>query len=731
MTPLEQYVVRFAADMDKSSFDEAKVGIDKFIASMERLNGMSFPKALLGTLEKLKGMAPHAALLSALTSATKATTALIKGTADTEMQYKRLGVQMWTTTDSAKALSVAMKTMGVSEQDIAWVPELREQFFRLRNEINELATPEDAPEQLRWIRDIGYDIQSLQVKLKALREWITYYLIKYLEPIIKEVRGFIDWLNRKLGSQMPEIAQKLAKVISDIVGVAYSAFVALKGVIGAVYDFVDALPENVKKWAAVFAVVGAAITAGPFGKLIMILGSALLLIQDFVYYTKGWNSSKTLAPMWAKLLEFLNSKKLQNLKETWTTVLEKFAGMLDTILGKLKEIGELISGGIDWDVVKDEWSDAVNSLADAFSELYKAVEKLFGSMDEHMDNTHLNQQRSFWQVVAKCIQGAIGSAANFTGLMARIVKALAQVLQGDIKGAGLTLIDAGEHIIKSGVKGIGITPGVSGAASLGSSIGAGIRVWFSKTIGGGADDNLAAMLRDGHEDGYKWVETQDGDEIGNTGNSDPGVQCASWATTMMNRIGKVVMPHMNNEILVENELASKNAYHDVGTYEPEKGDFVFYHDHHMGIYIGGGKMMHRGSSGGVTDIDIDEPTLTRWTGPVTGWGSWREYAAYTNQTAAYNAPSFGSLGLVGATTGDNSPSGGFFGANFANSYAASVDTTQPLTRSGLGGDFSKQEVTIGAISINISESTQGVHPNEMPKDLEIRLDARVGRGVFV
>ena len=42
---------------------------------------------------------------------------------------------MWVTKDTAKTLSVVLKTMGASQEDVAWVPELREQFFRLRQEM--------------------------------------------------------------------------------------------------------------------------------------------------------------------------------------------------------------------------------------------------------------------------------------------------------------------------------------------------------------------------------------------------------------------------------------------------------------------------------------------------------------------------------------------------------------------------------------------------------------------
>ena len=98
--------------------------------------------------------------------------------------------------------------------------------------MNELATPVDADNQLQWIREIGYDVQSLQVKLKMLKEWIAYYLIKYLQPYIKEFQQFIQWLNDKLGKNMPEIARKIAKVLSQIVSIGISAVKVLKAIFG-------------------------------------------------------------------------------------------------------------------------------------------------------------------------------------------------------------------------------------------------------------------------------------------------------------------------------------------------------------------------------------------------------------------------------------------------------------------------------------------------------------------
>lgn len=316
---IEEYLVGIGADIDTGSFNSAMMAIGQLGKAMNAI----------------KGAAPIVAVAAAIIGAGKAAYSTIKDVAAADMEYKKLASQMWITKDSAKSLSTTMKVMGVSQEDIAWIPELREQFFRLRNEMNELATPVDADNQLQWIREIGYDVQSLQVKLKMLKEWIAYYLIKYLQPYIKEFQQFIQWLNDKLGKNMPEIARKIAKVLSQIVSIGISAVKVLKAIFGSIYDFIESLPANVRKWAAIFAMVGAIIMSGPFGLFIAAIGGALLLMQDFMYFVEGKKSSRTLAPMWRKLLDFLNNDKVNKFFQVIKKGLAWTADMCDIIVKKL------------------------------------------------------------------------------------------------------------------------------------------------------------------------------------------------------------------------------------------------------------------------------------------------------------------------------------------------------------------------------------------------------------
>lgn len=399
---MAEYLVKLSADVDTNSFN----------AALTALNG------IIAKLKSIKGLAAAGALVAGFAAVGKAATDAIKGVASADMQFRRLANTMWITKDSAKALSVAMKVMGVSEEDIAWIPELREQFFRLRSEMNQLATPRDADQQLKWIREIGYDIQSLQVKLKMLKEWVVYFLIKYLQPFIKEFQDFIRWLNDKLGKNMPQIAKKIAEFLGHIVSLCYTAIKALKTIIGTVYRFIDSLPANVKKWGAVFATVGAFILAGPFGKFIIALGGALILLEDFIYYMNGWNSSKAMAPVWEKLLQFLEGDSLTKAADT-------VKGFLSWVAEKLDYIWSKFVTGFDWDGAKESLLKGIAELKAGTIDLYDAICELFGKIQESTDKKHTAQSKSFFTELGNAASDLLKKIGWLCSVLGKMLEGLA------------------------------------------------------------------------------------------------------------------------------------------------------------------------------------------------------------------------------------------------------------------------------------------------------------------
>lgn len=406
---LEEYLVRIGAEVDK----------DAFAGAAKAINNLS------GMLGKLGSILKYGAIFAGLAKVTEAVIDNIKAVASADLEYQKLAQSMWVTKDTAKTLSVVLKTMGASQEDVAWVPELREQFFRLRQEMAELSTPADADGQLAWIREIGYDVQSLQLKLKMFKEWVVYYLIKELQPYIKEFQEFIRWLNDKFGKNLPALARKVASVLASVVRVAMSLVKALKWVFEGIYNFIDALPSKTKALVAVFAVVGAAIMAGPFGLMMMAIGTALIMLEDFFGYLEGRESSNTLKPLWKWLTDENNPLH---------RIITKLGDGIAFILEKLTELFEKVFTEERQEKLKETVANIAKSVADIAEGLATIVEKICAEKYPVV--------KKFWDFFLTSVGKVVDKVLTLENRLAHLWMALGKAMQGDFKGAREEFINA-------------------------------------------------------------------------------------------------------------------------------------------------------------------------------------------------------------------------------------------------------------------------------------------------
>lgn len=406
---LEEYLVRIGAEVDKDAFAGAAKAINN----------------LYGMLGKLGSILKYGAIFAGLAKVTEAVIDNIKAVASADLEYQKLAQSMWVTKDTAKTLSVVLKTMGASQEDVAWVPELREQFFRLRQEMAELSTPADADGQLAWIREIGYDVQSLQLKLKMFKEWVVYYLIKELQPYIKEFQEFIRWLNDKFGKNLPALARKVASVLASVVRVAMSLVKALKWVFEGIYNFIDALPSKTKALVAVFAVVGAAIMAGPFGLMMMAIGTALIMLEDFFGYLEGRESSNTLKPLWKWLTDENNPLH---------RIITKLGDGIAFILEKLTELFEKVFTEERQEKLKETVANIAKGVAEIAEGLATIVESIFGKKYPVV--------KKFWDFFLTAVGKVVDKVLTLTNSMGHLMRALGKAMQGDFKGAREEFINA-------------------------------------------------------------------------------------------------------------------------------------------------------------------------------------------------------------------------------------------------------------------------------------------------
>lgn len=406
---LEEYLVRIGAEVDK----------DAFAGAAKAINNLS------GMLGKLGSILKYGAIFAGLAKVTEAVIDNIKAVASADLEYQKLAQSMWVTKDTAKTLSVVLKTMGASQEDVAWVPELREQFFRLRQEMAELSTPADADNQLAWIREIGYDVQSLQLKLKMFKEWVVYYLIKELQPYIKEFQEFIRWLNDKFGKNLPALARKVASVLASVVRVAMSLVKALKWLFEGIYNFIDALPSKTKALVAVFAVVGAAIMAGPFGLMMMAIGTALIMLEDFFGYLEGRESSETMKPLWKWLTDENNPLRrlIEKLKEGIAFILEKLTELFEKVFTEERQ-----------EKLKKTVANIAKGVAEIAEGLATIVESIFGKKYPVV--------KKFWDFFLTAVGKVVDKVLTLTNSMGHLMRALGKAMQGDFKGAREEFINA-------------------------------------------------------------------------------------------------------------------------------------------------------------------------------------------------------------------------------------------------------------------------------------------------
>lgn len=406
---LEEYLVRIGAEVDKDAFAGAAQAIS----------------SLSGMLGKLGSILKYGAIFVGLAKVTEAVIDNIKAVASADLEYQKLAQSMWVTKDTAKTLSVVLKTMGASQEDVAWVPELREQFFRLRQEMAELSTPADADNQLAWIREIGYDVQSLQLKLKMFKEWVVYYLIKELQPYIKEFQNFIRWLNDKFGKSLPTLARKVASVLASVVRVAMSLVKALKWLFEGIYNFIDALPSKTKALVAIFAVVGAAIMAGPFGLMMMAIGTALIMLEDFFGYLEGRESSNTLKPLWKWLTDENNPLRrlIEKLKEGIAFILEKLTELFEKVFTEERQ-----------EKLKKTVANIAKGVAEIAEGLATIVESIFGKKYPVV--------KKFWDFFLTAVGKVVDKVLTLTNSMGHLMRALGKAMQGDFKGAREEFINA-------------------------------------------------------------------------------------------------------------------------------------------------------------------------------------------------------------------------------------------------------------------------------------------------
>lgn len=207
-----------------------------------------------------------------------------------------------------------------------------------------------------------------------------------------------------------------------------------------------------------------------------------------------------------------------------------------------------------------------------------------------------------------------------------LAKLQAEQEKNDMESRTKALIESmGSLNIGGGAVGGGGTAGGSSAGEAKEAAPPPVNYEVQHPIG----DLAASIAQSRFAEGEQWM--------GNI-TDNPRIQCDSFTANVYNQAGIANVGGVDTATGTVNDAAFKNvgAYHSVGDgYEPQAGDLVD-SAHHVGIYLGGGRVRSRDSSGGVTTWNIGD-----WdnTFGIEGYGSIAEATGNRTTTEQVNGTS--------------------------------------------------------------------------------------------
>lgn len=379
---IQSYLVSLGVQIDKPGFQQADATIKQTAANIDRAtSGMArnFVKA-------------SAIITTAMASVTASVVGLMRATAKEDLAMQKYARTMLLSEDAAWRMKKATDALGESMNDIALTPELYERYKQLTADGSQMMVGGDFKQTMKDFRDLLFEFQRLKQEASYALNWVGYYLMKYLQRPLGDIKEKFKSFNDSVIKNMRTWTEKIARGIYYIIEVGRH-FLEFLGDIGRhLKKLWDSFPEGAKKAIAAITAINVALAAGPLGRSIMLLSGLLLLIDDYYGYMEGKEAA--LGPYWDKLNAFL-----ERAQEGYDALLKAAEPFWETVTKYAKIAGEYIG-----EVVKKvaEWGETTGAgLLDSFIEEVKEVAGIIWDLWSAMGELRGAQLKAFYEALGK------------------------------------------------------------------------------------------------------------------------------------------------------------------------------------------------------------------------------------------------------------------------------------------------------------------------------------------
>lgn len=302
---LREYLVKLGWDVNKSGFDNASGLVDKFAAKLMSKAGAMGTAFLTASSTMIK-----ASLVTA-----EAISEIAFSAAEADTSVERLARKYWISEQSARSLANAQEQLGISVEDLMYATnEEYERFLELNEFGKTLEAPAALDDTLVKIRDIQFEFAKTRSILSYGLRWLTYYLGQYLGVDIEQIRSKLVSMNTWLATNLPKIADKLAKILSIGWRLAKTVLTLIYNLGKGILQVVERLGTTGVASILALAAAFKAAAMGPIGWILMALGAIVLLLEDFMVWKQGGKSlfdwsgiEEPINSLWESLLDIASA----------------------------------------------------------------------------------------------------------------------------------------------------------------------------------------------------------------------------------------------------------------------------------------------------------------------------------------------------------------------------------------------------------------------------------------
>jgi len=391
---IQEYLVGLGAKIDKPGFSQAEATIKSLDRTVESSTGrmaanFARASAMIGT---------------AITGVSASVFGLMKSAAAQDLAMQKLSRQMMVSKDAAWTMKKATDALGESIQDIMLTPELMERFNKLAADGRKMKVGGDFAETMRGFRDLMFEFTRLKQEVSYAMTWVGYYLMKYLNRPLAEAREKFRSFNDMFVKNMSTWTEKAARMLVYIINVGKHFLMLVLDVGKALWRMWDSFPRGVKIATAALAGLTLVLRANPLTRMLLLVGSLLLLIDDYYGHMEGKQSA--FGTYWDKLNEYIKTAK-----KYW----EEFSGAVSDFADRVESSSALN----DFLYVIKEIGGALWELATIYVDAWiNQAQMLYESMEKHgaVDSLRESMQK-LWNI----FMSVLGTVRDLIRWMGRLV----------------------------------------------------------------------------------------------------------------------------------------------------------------------------------------------------------------------------------------------------------------------------------------------------------------------